>query len=275
MRDSGLHRLRGLQHERQLHLARAEEVADDLHPAQQHVVHDRERGRAGRERLVEVAVEAVAIAVDDAVLEALVDRPAGAVLLRGRRRLHAGEHLEEPLQRVVARTPPIVDEVEADLALLLGEARQRDDAPGVHDRGIEPGSDALVQEHRVERVTSRGAEPERHVRHAEHRERSWDLGLDPADRLDGRDRVTAQVVVTRRQRERQGVEDQIARVQPIARRREVVDAVCDLHLPLDVTRLAALVDQQADDRGAVLRGEAHHTVEARAGRFAVLEVRRS
>ena len=49
-----LHRLGRLQHERQLHLARAEELADDLHPAQQHVVDDVERRRAGRERLVEV-----------------------------------------------------------------------------------------------------------------------------------------------------------------------------------------------------------------------------
>ena len=31
VRDRGLHRLRALQHERQLHLAAAEQVADDLH----------------------------------------------------------------------------------------------------------------------------------------------------------------------------------------------------------------------------------------------------
>jgi hypothetical protein len=29
-----------LQHERQLHLARAEQLADDLHPVEQHVVDD-------------------------------------------------------------------------------------------------------------------------------------------------------------------------------------------------------------------------------------------
>ncbi len=42
--DRRLHRLRALQHERELHLAPAEEVADDLHALEQHVVHDRERG---------------------------------------------------------------------------------------------------------------------------------------------------------------------------------------------------------------------------------------
>ncbi len=54
---------------------------------------------------------------------------------------------------------------------------------------------------------------------------------------------------------------------------EIVDAVGDLHLPLDVACLALLVDQQADDRGAVLGGQAHHTIEARALAVPVLEVR--
>ena len=43
VRDRCLHRLRGLQHERQLHLARREQLADDLHPFQQVVVDDVER----------------------------------------------------------------------------------------------------------------------------------------------------------------------------------------------------------------------------------------
>ena len=57
----------------------AEQVADDLHAVEQHVVDDRERGHR-RELLVEVGLEAVAVAVDDAVLEPLLDRPARAVL---------------------------------------------------------------------------------------------------------------------------------------------------------------------------------------------------
>ena len=43
-------------------------------------------GAAG-ELLVEVGLEAVAVAVDDAVLEPLLDRPARAVLLLDRARL--------------------------------------------------------------------------------------------------------------------------------------------------------------------------------------------
>ena len=75
-----LHRLRRLEDERQLHLARAEELADDLHPVEQHVVDDRQRFAAAGQGLVEFGLQAVALAVDDAGLEALLDRPAGAVL---------------------------------------------------------------------------------------------------------------------------------------------------------------------------------------------------
>jgi hypothetical protein len=84
IRHRGLHALGRLQHERQLHLARAEEVAYDLHARQQRVVDDVERGRGGQ-GLVEVGLEPVAVAVDDAGLQPLLHRPAAAVLL-GRHR---------------------------------------------------------------------------------------------------------------------------------------------------------------------------------------------
>jgi hypothetical protein len=43
VRDRGLHHLRTLQHEGQLHLARAEEVADHLHAVEENLVDDVER----------------------------------------------------------------------------------------------------------------------------------------------------------------------------------------------------------------------------------------
>lgn len=64
--DGGFHYLRRLQHERQLHLAGAEELADRLHAGQQMFVDDLKR-RLLRHRLVEIGVQAVALAVDDAL----------------------------------------------------------------------------------------------------------------------------------------------------------------------------------------------------------------
>ena len=172
------------------------------------------------------------------------------------------------LQRVVVGSPAVPDEVEADLALLGREPVERDDLGGVDDRRVEAGLDALVEEHAVEGVAGGGRQPEADVGQAEHGERAGDLGLDPPDRLDRGDGVAAQVVVAGRQRERQGVEDQVARLQPVALGGDLGDAVGDLHLPLDVAGLAALVDEQADHGGPVVAGEREHAVHpaARAAR---------
>ena len=83
--DRGLHGLGRLQHEGQLHLARGEALAHDLHALEQDVVDDGQRRRAGVERLGEVVLQAVAVAVDDALRQAAVDRPVEVVVRRLRR----------------------------------------------------------------------------------------------------------------------------------------------------------------------------------------------
>ena len=76
------HRFGRLQHERQLHLAAAEEIADDFHAVEQDVVDDVERGICfeGRSQLV---FQPDLFAVDDVVLESLFDGRALRCLLRG------------------------------------------------------------------------------------------------------------------------------------------------------------------------------------------------
>ena len=137
--DRRLHRLRRLQHERQLHLPGTEQLADDLHPVEEHAVDDVEGGHPAGHRLVEVVGEAFTIAVDDPRLEALVDGHAAAVGLLGLRRLDVGEHLEQLLQRVVVGTSAVPHEVEAHVALLGREAVERDDLGGMDDRRVEAG----------------------------------------------------------------------------------------------------------------------------------------
>ena len=169
------------------------------------------------------------------------------------------EHVEQLRQRVVpgGLVPAVVDEVEADLALLLGDLVERHDAGRVHDGRVEPGLDALVQEHRVEDVAGRRlqAEATRSTRRATV-DTPGQLGLDAADGLDGVHAVAAQVVVAGREREGERVEDEVAGLEAVAVDGEVVDAVRDAQLPLDVAGLALLVDEQADDGGAVLAGQA-------------------
>jgi hypothetical protein len=80
VRDRSLHRLGRLQDERELHLAGGEQLADRLHAGQQDVVDDPEGSKPGLERLLEVVLEPVAVAVDDALLEAALDRPVQILL---------------------------------------------------------------------------------------------------------------------------------------------------------------------------------------------------
>ena len=188
--DRGLHHLGRLQHERQLHLAGAEQLADDLHPGEQVVVDDVQRRLPVSQRLVEVGLQAVALAVDDPPLEPLGQRQRGQLLGPGRPWcrgvVDALEQLEQPLQRVVAL---------ATAGRRPGRARPRAarrgsatsaGSCGVHDRGVEPGLDALVQEHRVEHHARGRVEPERDVGDAE---RGLHLGVAPLDLADRLDRL--------------------------------------------------------------------------------------
>jgi hypothetical protein len=142
------------------------------------------------------------------------------------------------------------------------------------DGRVEARLDALVEEHRVEHVAGGGGQAEAHVGDTERGVHAGQLGLDAPDRLDRVHGVAAQVLVAGRQGEGQGVEDEVARRQPVAGGGQVVDAVGDPQLPLDVAGLAILVDEQADDGGPVLAGQPAHPVEAAALALAVLEVGR-
>ena len=152
---------------------------------------------------------------------------------------------------------PVVDEVEADVALLVGDARQRHDLGGVDDGGVEAVLDALVDEHRVEDVAGGRVEAEAHVGDAERGVDAGDLLLDAAV-------IASMVAMASWRRSSSPVESgkvsvskmRSVRLEAVGVGGEVDDALGDPHLPLDVAGLALLVDQQADDRGAVVAGPA-------------------
>ena len=105
--------------------------------------------------------------------------------------------LEKGLQRVVVPrgVAPVVDEIEAHVALFVGDLVERNDLPGVDDGGVETGLHALVEEHAVEHMARRRRQAERDVGHAECGEAPRDLGLDALDRVHRVHRVSSQVVV--------------------------------------------------------------------------------
>ena len=276
VRDGLLHHLGAREHEGQLHLARAEQLADGLHAGQQVVVDDVER-TLGRQRLVEVVTESPVVGVHDAPLESLAEWESGqlgrAGLLR-RRRGHALEQLEEPRQRVVTLAAAVVDHVERDPARLVVDAVHREDLAGVHDRRGQTRLDALMQEHRVQHHACGRVQPEAHVRDAQgRRERGVRLG-DATDGLDGLEGVAPRLLLARADRERQAVDDDVGLVHAPVGGEVGDEALGDTHLPIGGAGLALFVDGQGDHGGAVFLDHRHDPGVARRGAVAVFVVDR-
>ena len=223
---------------------------------------------------VEVALEPVAVAVDDALAQPLVDRPVGVVVRGARVDLDPLEEGQQLLQRVVVVGAPVVDEVEADLLGPLLDPRQRQDLRRVHDGRVEAGLHALVQEHRVEHLAGRRVEPERHVGQAQDRRHPRQLGLDRADALDRLDAVEPALLHAGRQRQRQRVEQEVLGRQPVALDGDVADVAGRPQLPLGRAGLALLVDAGAHDGGAELAGQPQERVQPGPRLVALLEVDR-
>ena len=225
-----------------------------------------------RQRLIEVGLEPDPVAVHDALAKPLLDGPATAVLGGGGPRFGAGEDAGERDEGVVTVAPAVVDEVEADLPSGGVDLVQRCDPAGVDDRRVKARGDALVEEHGVQHPPGRGGEPERDVRDTEHGVGARELPLDRTDRLDRLDAVAAALLHAGRERQRQGVEEEVLVGEPVAPDGEVTDRAGRGELPLGGTGLAVLVDAGADHGGAVLGGEGQERIEPRAGRIAILEV---
>ncbi len=257
--DRGLHHLGRLQHERQLHLAGAEQVADGLHPVQQDIVDDLQGGPAG-EPLIQVRFQADPLAVDDPPLQPLPQGQPGqlggpAGLDRGD--IDALEQLEQPGERVVSVPPAVVDQVERRLQLVFRYPGYRHDPGCVHDRRVQPGRRGFGQEHRVEHGAGRGVQAERDVGDPERRLHLGIAALQVADGVDGLDGVPPGLLLPGGDREREAVDDDVGLPHP-----PVAGQVLDQpgrhgQLPLGGPGLALLVDGEGDHRGAVLADERH------------------
>ena len=282
----GLHDLSGLQHERQLHLTLAEQLANGPHPVEQVVVDDVESAVPLVERRLQVFLEALPLAVDDAPPQTLLQGQGselvGTSLLQGCG-VHPLEQLEQAAQRVVGQlalprlTSPdalVVDEVEGHLTLLLGNASHRHDPGGVHDGRVESGFDALVQEHRVEDDPDGGLEPERHVRDAQSGLNVGIASLELTDGLNGLQTIATRLLLAGADREGQGVDDDVLDVHAPLTGERSDEPRSHGHLVLAGAGLTRLVDGQGDDGGAVFLDDRHDSGEARALTLTVLIVDR-
>ncbi len=271
-----LHHLGGLQHERQLHRPGPEQLSDGLHPVQQDVVDDLQSG-SRHQCFIQIGLQAVLVAVDDALLEPLLQRhrrQLGGAGLLACGRGHPVEHVEQLLERVVALTAPVVDHVESDSALLVGDPRHRQDLGGVHDRRVQPGLHTLRQEDRVQHLAGRRVQPERDVRESQRGQHVGVAPLEFPDGLDGLDAVAAGLLLAGGDRERETVHHDGTLGEPVLGGDLADQPLGDGQLGVLGAGLPLLVDGQCDHGSAVLADQLHGRGVARGRAVTVLEVDR-
>ena len=167
--DGLLHRLGRLEHEGQDQLAGAELVADLLHRGQKDVVEDLDGVAGFAHRLVDLVLDPLFLAADDAEVEALAHGHARhRVGAAGVGRFRAAfEVLDVVLEGVRVAGE---DQVFGQVALFRRDLGEGQDVRGVDDRQIESRLDAVVEEDGVEDPAGGRIEPEGDVGDAEDRE---------------------------------------------------------------------------------------------------------
>ena len=273
--DRGLHRLRALEDEGELHLAATKEFADDAHAVQQVLVDDRQRVHFA-ERLIEVEVDAPAVAIDDARLQPLLYRQQRAIDLGCLLCFHAFEKREEVGERVVAvlavlirRAAAVVDQVERRVQLLFRDAVERHDLLRVDDCGVQPVFDRFEKEDRIEHAPGGGLQSERDIGDAKDGVHFRQFELELLNRVERLHGVAAQVLLAAGEGKGETIEEQITGLHAMAVDREVVDPVGDAQLPLGGARLAGLIDRQGHGGGTVTLDQRQHAADLA---FPVLQV---
>ncbi len=259
--DRGLHHAGRVEHRRQLHLARAKQVADRPHAVEQDVVDQVERRIVDQrlfqqfvERLLVLAVAHTLFAVDDRPLQLVFDRQR--IDVRGGRLLLAlgpGKVVHVDLQRIAVGLV-VENQLARQINFGLRNLVQRINLAVVHDGHVEAVVHRLVHEDAVQNAPRIDIQSERNVADAEDRLHLGQLGLDRLHRLQRLDAGGAIVFLAGRDGQRQRVEDQIAGTNAVLVHRQIEDALGDGQLLLPGQRHAVFVDGQRDDGRAVALG---------------------
>ncbi len=211
MGDGPLHHPGALDHLREEHLARAEQVTDRAHARHQRPFDDRDGAPVGEACLLGVLLDEIDDAVDQRVLEA----PLHGLLAPGEVGAAPGalaaDRLGEGQQALGGVGASIEDHVLGEVPQLRVQLVVDPELARVDDAHVHARGDGVVQERRVHRLADDvvAAEAE-----AEVRDPAGDLdaragGLDLADRLEEVDRVARVLLDARPDGEDVGVEDDV------------------------------------------------------------------
>ncbi len=271
--DGGFHGFGGLEDERELHLSGAEEVADGFHAVEEQLVDDVERF-VSREGVGEVAFEAIAVAVDDALLEAVLDGEFREVFLGRADLLVFGEEGDVVREWVEAFAAAVVDEVEGGVPAFVADLGARQDLAGVDNGGGEASAGGFVEEDGVEDGAGGGDEAEADVGDTEDRIALGHVLHDGFDAVERFEAEAAVGVVAGGDREGEAVEEDVLGLEAVLVDAEVVDALGDGQLAiggLGHRFFGVFVDGEGDDGCSV---SFEHGADGVDFVFAVFEVDR-
>ena len=176
--DGRFHGFGALQHEGQLHLARTKQFPHNLHAIKQEGVDDLQ-GRIGVQGFIERCVQPQPLPIDDVLLQPCFygqvgqGRPGGPGFLG----THPFKQGGELRQGVVGADRPwlvrleasaVVDQIPADLLVLVADLDEGQDLGRADDCGIHAGLTAVMQEDGIQHNPCRRRESEAHIADTEH-----------------------------------------------------------------------------------------------------------
>ena len=254
------HDSRGFHHLGQEHLAGAEEVTDHVHAVHQRPLDDIQWSFAGGAGGFGILDDIVVDALDQRVLEALVDRQLapGQIFLARLAAAVAAVFLRDFQQGFGPVRIAVQDYVLDFLAQFLGQFVVHRQHAGVDDTHIQARLDSVEQEDRVDCLAHGVVAPERegHIGHTTGNIGAGQVLANPARGLDKIHRVVVVLFNTGGDGKDVRIKNDVARCEPHLVDQHVVTALADLGLALESVRLALLVEGHDDHRGAVAQAQA-------------------
>ena len=268
--DGLLHHARALDHLRQEHLPRAEQVADHAHARHQRPLDDLQRPGELPARLLGVGVDEVRDALDQRVGKPLLRRAVpprflllgGLGLVAGLLRLDGLGGFHQPLGGVLAA---VEQHVLHPLQQVLGDVLVHRQHARVDDAHVHAGADRVVEERGVHRLADGGvaAEGKRDVRHPAADVGPGQVGANPARGLDEIDRVVVVLLDAGGDREDVGIEDDVLGGEADLFGQDAIGAGADFDPALVAGGLAFLVEGHHHGRRAVPADELRVMLELR------------
>ena len=245
-RHRSLHRLGRSQHKRQLHLARAKQLAHRLHPVEQDIVDDLKR-RVALPRQRQILLQSLAVPINNPVAQPLLDllRPRLAAALR---RLAIGKQPQHLGKRIIPLAPAIKDQILRRLHLLRRDQMQRPDLAHMQNRPGHPRLQRMIEKHRIDHRPRRRIEPKAHIGKPQNDLNIREFLTNGADPLQRPKRELAVILIAGGDGEGERIDQKIRLRQPMLPAGKIHQPPRDLQLALRRFGHPLLINGQRNDR---------------------------